>query len=591
MREGGLGATAFPPDGHDHWPGWEDSAVPPERSGDYLRDLKRLYREYDYSGAIYGHIGQGCIHSRIDFDLRSAEGIRTYRSFLEEAADLVVSYGGSLSGEHGDGQQRAELLPKQYDEEIVGAFRRFKSIWDPDWKMNPGKVVDPYRFGENLKLGTDYNPWRPDVKFAYEKDGGDFAHAALRCVGVGVGVGVGKCRKPDGVDKATGGIDPEQELLEQMGVDSDLVTGGCCGLAGSWGFEAGHHDISLQAGEQALLPKVREAEPTTLIVANGFSCKTQIEQGQTGRRALHLAQVIKLAREHGAGGPPGTLAEREYYEVRPASRRRSLVRLAGGAGLVAATRRRGPDAARARLPWNRTAGRIGRAATSAPCRRSSPPARFHTATRSRSGPPGRYWPTPGAPRRPATRSCTCSERSQPMRASRSGRFATFGRRLPHGRVRSHSGRRRTSSRCRPPSACGGARRPPAHGRRRLAARRVSRNRPLPDRHGAAAEPAPPAMITMGFANANVEPWPRQLRRDDGDGTRSLRRLLGVRRETREEITMDARLLHETDGLRTYVLVFDKGDEVKEGIEKFARDKDVSAAQFTAIGALSDVVFG
>ncbi|HET9101871.1 MAG TPA: FAD-linked oxidase C-terminal domain-containing protein, partial [Solirubrobacteraceae bacterium] len=191
VREGGLGATAFPPDGKDHWPGWEDSAVPPQRLGPYLRDLQALYDKHGYRGAFYGHFGQGCIHSRIDFDLRTAEGIANYRAFLEEAADLCVAYGGSLSGEHGDGQQRAELLVKQYGEEMLEAMREFKRIWDPHWKMNPGKVIDPYRLDEHLKLGTDYNPWRPPTRFAYERDNGDFAHAALRCVGVG------KCRVPD----------------------------------------------------------------------------------------------------------------------------------------------------------------------------------------------------------------------------------------------------------------------------------------------------------------------------------------------------------------------------------------------------------
>jgi FAD/FMN-containing dehydrogenase len=193
VREAGLAATAFPPDG-DHWPGWEDSAVPPERVGDYLRDLRRLYERHGLRGALYGHLGQGCIHSRISFDLRTPGGLATYRRFLEEAADLVVSYGGSLSGEHGDGQQRAELLGRQFGDEILDAFREFKRIWDPDARMNPGKVVDPYRFDEDLKLGVDYEPWRPPVEFAYEEDGGDFAHAALRCVGVG------KCRQPDAVD-------------------------------------------------------------------------------------------------------------------------------------------------------------------------------------------------------------------------------------------------------------------------------------------------------------------------------------------------------------------------------------------------------
>ncbi|UGY91824.1 FAD-binding and (Fe-S)-binding domain-containing protein [Streptomyces gobiensis] len=192
IREGGLGATAFPPDGPDHWPGWEDSAVPPARVGDYLRDLKELYARHGLEGAVYGHFGQGCVHSRISFDLYTADGIATYRRFLEQAADLATSYGGSLSGEHGDGQQRAELLPRMYGEELVAAFREFKRIWDPLWKMNPGKVVDAYRLDEHLRLGTDYHPSQPDTYFSYPEDNGSLAHAALRCVGVG------KCREPHG---------------------------------------------------------------------------------------------------------------------------------------------------------------------------------------------------------------------------------------------------------------------------------------------------------------------------------------------------------------------------------------------------------
>ena len=152
---------------------------------------RRSCGRHGLDGQFYGHLGQGCIHGRYSFDLRTAPGIANYRAFMEEAADLVVSYGGSLSGEHGDGQQRAELLVKQYGAELVEAMREFKRIWDPAGKMNPGKVVDPYRLDENLRLGTSYNPPRPEVKFAYAEDGGDFAHAALRCVGVG------KCRVPD----------------------------------------------------------------------------------------------------------------------------------------------------------------------------------------------------------------------------------------------------------------------------------------------------------------------------------------------------------------------------------------------------------
>ena len=625
VREGGLGSTAFPPDGKDHWPGWEDSAVPPERIGDYLRDLMALYDKYGYHGAFYGHFGQGCIHSRIDFDLRTAAGIRQYRSFMEEAADLCVSYGGSLSGEHGDGQQRAELLSKQYGKELLAAMREFKLIWDPHWKMNPGKVIDPYRLDEHLKLGTNYNPPRPAVRFAYREDKGDFAHAALRCVGIG------KCRVPDAdtvmcpsymatreekhstrgrarllfemlqgdvitdgwqskevyealdlclsckgctsdcpvqVDmptykaeflhhhfkswrrwrpryayafglidqaarvasrvpgpinfvthtpglaraaklaagmapereiphlapislqswwrqrggtsnpdgprvvlwpdtfnnyfhtdvgmacveaieaagwqviipaghvccgrplydygfldqaerylrrtldgireeirrgtpvvgmepsclavfkdeltgmlphdddairlagnamhfaefferyelpvprlerkailwghchhKATGGLEPEQSLLRRMGMDIEPVSGGCCGLAGSWGFERGHHEISMQCGEQALLPAVREADGDTLVIANGFSCKTQIAQSDAQRRALHVAQAMKMAREHGPAGVTATPPETPYVEVAPEPkrphRRRRIATTALAAAVVA----------------------------------------------------------------------------------------------------------------------------------------------------------------------------------------------------------------------------------------------------------------
>lgn len=597
VREGGLGATAFSPEGQDHWPGWEDSAVPPNKLEPYLRDLRRLYEKHGLRGSMYGHLGQGCVHSRISFDLRRAEGIAQYRAFLDEASDLVVSYGGSLSGEHGDGQQRAEFLDKQYGSELVEAMREFKRIWDPQGKMNPGKVIDPFRADENLKLGTDYNPPRPRVKFAYAQDGGDFAHAALRCVGVG------KCRQSQsedvmcpsymvtreekhttrgrarllfemlqgdvvkdgwqskevyealdlclsckgctndcpvnvdmptykaeflyhhfksprrnrkrymyafglidqmarlasllpevtnfitqspglsylakliaGIDrrrripkfapmtlqawfrrrggtintdgprvilwpdtfnnhfhtevgvacvegleaagfqvlmplehvccgrplydygfldlaerylrrtlgqlrseirqgtpvvgmepsclavfrdelgkmlphdedaqrlasncyhwpefftkhnielpkldakaivwghchqKATGGMEPELELLkEMMAMEVEEAKGGCCGLAGSFGFETGKYDISMQCGEVGLLPAARRADSRTMIVADGFSCKTQLEQSDVGRQALHTAEVMKLARQQKRSGTSESHPER-----------------------------------------------------------------------------------------------------------------------------------------------------------------------------------------------------------------------------------------------------------------------------------------
>jgi FAD/FMN-containing dehydrogenase/Fe-S oxidoreductase len=568
VREAGLGATAYIPGKPDTYEGWEDSAVPPERVGDYIRELRTLGSRYRYESALYGHYGQGCIHARWNFDLKTKEGIATFRRFLDDAADLVLSLGGSLSGEHGDGQSRGELLPKMFGDELVDAFREFKSIWDPDWKMNPGKVVDPYRITDNLRLGPGYRPPRVRTHFAYPDDHGSFAHAAVRCVGIG------KCRRTEGgvmcpsymvtrdekhttrgrarllfemlegdpvegrwlneevfealdlclsckgcthdcpvrVDmptykaeflahhyerrlrprhayafglidkgarfaahaprlvnllapltkrlvgmaperqvpkfatttfqdwfaardggttgkqvllwpdtftnhfhpevgiaavevleaagyrvtvpgghvccgrplydygmlrgarrylertlrllaqpirlgipvvglepscvavfkdelgkllpddedaarlakqtfhfsefleregyeppplprealmhghchhKATGGIESEQQLLERMGLRLEAPDSGCCGLAGSWGYEAAHYDVSMACGERVLFPAVRAAGADTLVVADGFSCRTQIEDG-TGRKALHVAQVLAL---------------------------------------------------------------------------------------------------------------------------------------------------------------------------------------------------------------------------------------------------------------------------------------------------------
>src|SRR2546425_8874869 len=128
---------------------------------------------------------------RVSFDLESESGIRTYGEFIDRAADLVVSYGGSLSGEHGDGQSRGALLPKMFGPELMAAFREFKAVWDPANKMNPHKVVDAYLPTENLRLGADYKPLQLQTHFQFPDDGGSFAKAALRCIGVG------ECRKQD----------------------------------------------------------------------------------------------------------------------------------------------------------------------------------------------------------------------------------------------------------------------------------------------------------------------------------------------------------------------------------------------------------
>jgi FAD/FMN-containing dehydrogenase/Fe-S oxidoreductase len=599
IRESGLPGTARIPNEPDAWEGWEDSAVPPERLGDYLRDFRKLLQKYGYGCSLYGHFGQGVTHVRINFGLKDRAGVEAYERFGYEAAELVVRYGGSLSGEHGDGQSRGELLSIMFGEELVNAFREFKRIWDPDWKMNPGKVVNPYRRDENLRLGENYNPAQWQTHFKFPGDRGSFAYAIERCVGVG------KCRRMEGgtmcpsylvtreekdstrgrarllfellqghligkngwhddstrealdlclackacksecpmqVDMATykaeflshyyaghlrpisaysmgliywwarlaslmpqfvnyftqtspfsgiikwvGGIsqrrkipafasptfkrwflargtrnvgkprvilwpdtfnnfffpntakaavevletagfqvivprkalccgrplydygflnlaksllrdvistlrseiragtpvvglepscvavfrdellnlfpnvedairlskqtyllseflqqkapafkvpklyrqavvhahchhaavmklEAEQATLKSLGLNCEILKSGCCGMAGSFGFEAGKYDVSISCGERVLLPAVRHAGKDTLIVANGFSCREQIRQ-RTDRHALHLAEVIQLALKSGPRGPKGNFPERAYHPV------------------------------------------------------------------------------------------------------------------------------------------------------------------------------------------------------------------------------------------------------------------------------------
>ncbi|MET9879381.1 FAD-linked oxidase C-terminal domain-containing protein [Actinacidiphila glaucinigra] len=185
-REAGLGVTARPPDGRETWEGWEDSAVPPERLGDYLRDLKKLFAEFGYAqSSLYGHFGQGCVHTRIPFELTTAQGVSDFRAFLQRAADLVVSHGGSLSGEHGDGQARGELLPRMFGDRLVSAFGEFKALFDPGDRMNPGKVVAPHRVDENLRLGPHWRPDTHETYFGYPDDDHSFTRAVMRCVGIG----------------------------------------------------------------------------------------------------------------------------------------------------------------------------------------------------------------------------------------------------------------------------------------------------------------------------------------------------------------------------------------------------------------------
>ncbi|WP_244501128.1 FAD-binding and (Fe-S)-binding domain-containing protein [Streptomyces sp. TP-A0874] len=636
-REAGLGVTARPPDDRETWEGWEDSAVPPEKLGDYLRDLKRLFTEFGYDHpSLYGHFGQGCVHTRIPFDLKTAEGVADFRGFLYRAADLVASYGGSLSGEHGDGQARGELLTRMFGENLVRAFEEFKAVFDPDNRMNPGKVVAPQPVDGQLRLGARWRPGEHDTHFGYPDDEHSFTRAVMRCVGIGncrshtggvmcpsyratgeeehstrgrarllfemlgghadsaitdgwrstevrdaldLCLACKGCKSdcPTGVDMATYkaeflahhyagrrrpaahyslgwlplwarlsrlsprlvnaalrapglagpgkrlagvaaerrapafaresftqwwarrgteepdptdpravvlwpdtfsnyfhpdiaksavrvledagflvavpsgtvccgltwistgqlatakrvlnrtletlgpwigagtpvvGLEPsctavfradapellpenedvqrlsrqfrtfsellsndapedwhpptldrpavvqthchqhavmkydaDRALMRGAGIDSDVLDAGCCGLAGNFGFERGHHEVSMAVAEDGVLPAVRAADPSALIIADGFSCRTQIEEGATGRRAMHLAEALALGLE----GPlperhPESLLGRPEVPGRDAWLTTAAAVLAAAAaavGVGAALRRRG----------------------------------------------------------------------------------------------------------------------------------------------------------------------------------------------------------------------------------------------------------
>ncbi|MEU0390275.1 FAD-binding and (Fe-S)-binding domain-containing protein [Streptomyces chartreusis] len=634
-REAGLGVTARPPDERETWEGWEDSAVPPERLGDYLRDLKQLFQEFDYDHpSLYGHFGQGCVHTRIPFGLQTAEGVARFRRFLQRAADLVSSYGGSLSGEHGDGQSRGELLTRMFGERLVTAFGELKALFDPGNRMNPGKVVDPNPVDRQLRLGPAWRPATPETHFGYPQDEHSFTRAVMRCVGIG------NCRSHSGgvmcpsyratmeeehstrgrarllfemldghadsavkdgwrstevrdaldlclackgcksdcpvnVDMATykaeflahhyagrprpaahysmgwlplwarlsrvapslvnaalqapglawagkrlAGVDParqapvfatrsflqwwrerdvpepdpadprtvvlwpdtfstyfhpaigqsavrvledagfhvavpdrpvccgltwistgqltvakkvlrrtlgvlqpylehgtpiiglepsctavfradapelmpadqdvkrlagqvrtfaeqlvhhapdgwqpprldreatvqthchqhaimkfdaDEELMRRARLDADVLDEGCCGLAGNFGFERGHHEVSMAVGEHGVLPAVRHAAPDSLLLADGFSCRTQIEQGDTGRRALHLAEALALGLD---GRLPGEHPERPAQRPDRPSR---TARWAATAGTAAAAAALGAAVGRAAL--------------------------------------------------------------------------------------------------------------------------------------------------------------------------------------------------------------------------------------------------
>src|SRR5690606_15728759 len=185
IREAGAGIVTRLPDGGEAWPGWEDSAVPAEYLSDYLRKLYALLDELGLEGIPFGHFGEGCVHLRISFDLEAEDGLALYRRFIERATELVRSYGGSVSGEHGDGRARSELLPAIYSPGALKAFRAFKDAFDPDGVFNPGVLVAPEPIDRGIRPGPGRDQLDLTPVHAFTRDGGSFTSAVNRCVGVG----------------------------------------------------------------------------------------------------------------------------------------------------------------------------------------------------------------------------------------------------------------------------------------------------------------------------------------------------------------------------------------------------------------------
>jgi FAD/FMN-containing dehydrogenase/Fe-S oxidoreductase len=184
IREDGSGLGGRSPAGAPAWAGWEDAAVPPERLGAYLRDFEALLAEHGLGGIPYGHFGDGCLHVRIDFPFDRPEGRAVYRAFIEQAARLVAGHGGSMSGEHGDGRARSELLALMYPPAAIEAMAAVKAAFDPRDLLNPGVLVRPRPFDADLRR-TMARPFTGRPAFAYAGDGGDLVSAVHRCTGIG----------------------------------------------------------------------------------------------------------------------------------------------------------------------------------------------------------------------------------------------------------------------------------------------------------------------------------------------------------------------------------------------------------------------
>ncbi|MBJ8346547.1 FAD-binding and (Fe-S)-binding domain-containing protein [Antrihabitans sp. YC2-6] len=240
IRADGAGLSGRTRKGEPAWPGWEDAAVPQEHLAAYLRDFDDLMDEHGVEGLLYGHFGDGCIHVRLDLPI--AEAPQRFRSFLIDAATLVAKYGGSLSGEHGDGRARSELLPLMYSPQALSAFAGFKAVFDPDNLLNPGVLVAPSPIDVDLRLASVAKV-EGVGGFSLSDDRGDISMAVHRCVGVG------KCRADS---SATGGFmcpsylatkDEKDSTRGRARVLQEVVNGSL--LAGGWSSEAVEESLDL----------------------------------------------------------------------------------------------------------------------------------------------------------------------------------------------------------------------------------------------------------------------------------------------------------------------------------------------------------
>jgi hypothetical protein len=295
IREGGLGSTAFAR-GEDDWPGWEDSAVPPSSLGPYVTELRALMDRHGIKGALYGPL---------------RPGVHPWPAQLRPAHTMCPSYQVTREEKHSTGAGRACCSR-------CCRARSSPPAGSPGRSSTPSTCAWPARAARTTARSTTPVVGMEPSCLAVFKDelrkllphDDDAARLARNTYHFGeffsaFGISPpaikgrallwGHCHQ-----RATGGVSPDQDLLEQMGLAVDNLQGGCCGLAGSWGFKAGKYGISMDCGEQALLPAVRQPDPDTLIVSDGFSGKTQIADAGTGRHALHLAEVMQTAR---AGAP------------------------------------------------------------------------------------------------------------------------------------------------------------------------------------------------------------------------------------------------------------------------------------------------